>query len=207
MAYTVAAGDILEVSIASRLNGQRLLSVFHYVLSTGGGPIDGIAAIDSFDGLWNLAVAGEFMQSYADAMVRDVSIEQVVYQWIHTTRRARIVFSPANDTGEAAGTALPQNLSAALTKRSEVPGRLGNGTLHMPGLAVESVVSGELNLAGVAVYNDLIANLPQVYTFDGNSLTPVIYHRAAPALSPVITTADVQQTVRTMHRRTVGVGE
>lgn len=208
MAYDVNSGDCLEVSISSRLFGQRLLSVFHYQLTIVGGPLDGPTVINTFDGIVNVVGGASLLQTYVDAISVDVTVEAIVYQWIYNNRRARVVKTPALTAGTVVGTTSPPNIAAAVTKRSEVAGRHGVGTLHMPGLVNGSIDGGNLTIAGMDLYGALQTNLATpINVGGGGNMYPVIWNRLNPANPVKVTTSEVKNTVRTMHRRTVGVGE
>lgn len=208
MSYTVGNGDILEVSFSMRQFGQNMLSVFHYQLQLGGAPVDGLSLITAADAVINLTTAGSLLADHVTAVHETVSYQEIVYQWIYATRRARVTKTPALLLGDVTGTPLPPNSAAAVTKRSDTAGRHGVGTLHMPGLAIESVSDGVLNATGLAYYTPILTSVGTTITpAIGQKLIPVIYNRSNPELSQPISTALIQDSVRTMHRRTVGVGQ
>lgn len=208
MPYNVNTGDCMEITIDMRMNGQVLLSVFHYLINTGGGPVDGVTAIEEMNVLWNSSAPDTFLSDYAGCITGAVTINAIVFQWITTTRRARVVKAPEVTGGILTGDTMPQNLAAAITKRSETAGRRGVGTLHMPAILVANVSAGQLTTTGLAVYDDFLPRLSEeILLVTSGRMIPVVYHRTNPALSAPITGAEQQRTVRTMHRRTVGVGQ
>lgn len=208
MPYGVVDGDVLEVSLNCAYGGQRVLSVLHYKLQTTAGPIDGLTTIDTFDADFNAAAGASFVKLYMDCMNPDYSLQEVVYQWVHSVRRARVTKLPNATVGTNVGTPSPPNIGAAITKRSEVAGRHGVSTLHLSGLINAYHTLGSLTPAGVDIYSPF---LPKVFETIGvggvSDMIPIIFNRASPADSVEITGASVRPTVRTMHRRTVGVGE
>lgn len=206
--YLVGNGAFLEVSIKGRMDDQRILSFFHYRYDTIDVPIDGAGLIDTFNPLFNGAAAPTVVKAYTDVTTTGVLLEEVVYQWIQPTRRARVSKIPAVAAGSVIGDQLPCNLAVALTKKSETAGRHGHGTLHLPGILTDFVVSSRLTLLGADSYGPLLDALFKTFDLVGGAkMVPVIYNRTNPDTSVPITTAQVEQTVRTMHRRTVGVGE
>lgn len=208
MPYNVQLDDVLEVSISMRQFEQRILSVFHYKITEAGAPVDGVALITAFDAEFNNAAAGKFLNAYAGCIHVSCSIQAVVYQWVSNTRRARVVKTPVITGGVLAGTACPPNVAAAITKRSETATRHGVSTLHMPALLIENIDLGRLTDPGKDLYDTLLPRLSGTITTGGGVvLSPVIFNRQNPVTSIVITAAQAQSTVRTMHRRTVGVGE
>lgn len=208
MSYNVSNGDVLEVSFKGTYQGQRFLTILHYAVDTGATPSDGPTMISDFDAAFNLAGAGNAMQRYANCLNANANIEQVVYQFIALTRRARVAKIPAVGLGQVIGTDAPPNIACALTKQSDTAGRHGYGTVHMPALVNESFTGGTMNAGGLAVYGGFLSELFRVYTLGGGrSLIPVIFRRTDPANSVSVLRSIAQDTVRTMHRRTVGVGE
>jgi hypothetical protein len=208
VAYTVNDGAILEVSFRGQCLQQRTISLFHYRFVNTVGPLDGLALINAINPLLNANAAGKLLKDYMDACQADFFMEQIVYQWISPTRRPRIVKLPAIANGTVVGTAAPPNIAVALTKKTDIAGRRGVGTLHMPALNLEGLNGGEINLLQIGLYGNLLNRLAETVVIDfGETLEPVLLHRADPAASPHITTANANLTVRTMHRRTVGLGE
>jgi len=131
-----------------------------------------------------------------------------VYQWLFPTRRARIVKVPAVPTGAIADAPLPPNVALTITKRSDVAGRHGVGSLHMPGTGIAGLNGGEWIPVYLDSFGSLLTALHQSVNIEfGQNLVPVIFNRTTPTDSVEITSANSNVTVRTMHRRTVGVGE
>ena len=208
MPYTVGDGAIMQVSFEMVQFNQKMLSIFHFMYQTGGAPVDGNTLINQADAIINLTTAGALLADHVTATHESVKYEDIVYQWIWPIRYARVVKAPALSQGDVTGTPCPPNVAAALTKRADTSGRHYVGTLHMPGLIIENITEGVLNSGGVAEYDAILSSLktvmvPAVFT----KLIPVIYQRSAPASSGQIMTTDYQPTVRTMHRRTVGLGQ
>lgn len=207
MPYTVVTGDILEVAIKARQADQRVMNTFHYRLISDGGPLDGIGAINAFNPLFN-GGAGTMLGEWVKTVNTGVTVEEISYQWVHAIRRARVSKLPSLLVGIVAGTKSPPNLAATLTKRSDLAGRRGLGTVHMPGLVNENWAEGRFTPGGLDTYGTLLSLLFAAVVVDfGITYQPVIFNRETPSDSPPVTNSNAQQTVRTMHRRTVGVGE
>jgi len=206
--YTVGNGAILEVSFRGRSLGQRTISLFHYRYETDADPVDGIALINTANPLINAAGAGKLLKEYMTPLVDGFTMEEVVYQWLFPTRRARIVKVPAVPTGAIPDAPLPPNVALTITKRSDVAGRHGVGSLHMPGTGIAGLNGGEWIPAYLDSFGSLLTALHQSVNIEfGQNLVPVIFNRTTPTDSVEITSANSNVTVRTMHRRTVGVGE
>jgi len=208
MSYTVDDGAILEVSFRGRYAEQRMISLFHYRFENGSGPVNGASEIALIDPLINQNIDGRLLKEYLKCCNAEYNMEEVVYQWLWPTRRPRVVRIPASVPGQLVGTAAPSCISAALTKRTDIAGRKGVGTLHMPALTMENISGSSFTLLGLATYSTMLEKLHEVINIDfGQNLHPVLLHRVAPDQSPEITGATSNFTVRTAHRRTVGVGE
>src|SRR5262245_21694916 len=156
MPYTVDDGAILEVSFRGRSWDQRTISLFHYRFSNTLGPVDGVTLIEQIDPLLNNAAPDRLVGSYLAACAAGFTLEEVVYQWLVPTRRARIPKTPAATAGTVVGTLAPPNLSVALSKTSDVAGRRGHGTLHMPGLTLDGIDGGRITLLQQDLYGPLL---------------------------------------------------
>lgn len=208
MPYTVGNGAILEVSIRGTYDSQRFISLFHYKYELPSGDTNGILLINTINPLFNSADAGTVLKEYTDCLNEQAVVEEVVYQWVQPTRRARVVKSPVIANGAVLGDGAPPNLAMSLTKRSDVAGRHGVGTLHMPALTAANYNRGRFTLLGQDLYGPLqTAILSPLNIEFGENMVPIVYDRVVPANSAEITTVVNNQTVRTMHRRTVGLGE
>jgi hypothetical protein len=205
--YNINDGAILEVSVRSLYQTQRLLTVRHFKLIAPT-PVDGPTFINAIDAPMQSNFAngwiGKLIDLYSDAVIN----EEVVYQWIAPNRFARIVKVPTAPNGGRAGAEAPPNVAAFFQETSDVAGRHGHGGVHAGGLLVQDLNGGFVDPAYRALTAGFIASLSHVYDdLGGHSVFPVIFNRAAPSLSVPITGANLKDTVRTMHRRTVGLGE
>ena len=204
MPYPVPIGSILEVAIEGELFGQQIMTLFHYILESGtigDGrqlALDALAALQAPGGLWT---------DYLLCVSQDMVNISMSAQWIAPTRYAYVTSAVGAATGGLAQASLPPNVSVALTKTCNNAGRHYVGTIHMPAVAKTSQDEGVIDAGAVVVYTQLAEDVPESIVLGGGTeLTPAIYNRAAYALSPIITACQVQNTLRTMHRRTVGLG-
>lgn len=208
MGYTVTNGDIVEVSFKSRYQEQRCISLFHYRYETQAAPVDGVQLINTLDAALNTNVAGSLLYEYLNPLNQGLTMEQLVYQWVFSSRRPRIVKVPTKVQGGTMGPQAPVNVALAITKRSDVANRHGIATLHMPGHSQGGLNNGEWSQVYVESFGNLLTQLHRSINIEfGINLVPVIYNRVEPAKSIEITSANSNYTIRTMHRRTVGVGE
>lgn len=206
MPYTVTPGSILEFTIRGSANGQTTLSLFHYrYTGSGDYPNAGTALSSWINGyLTNATPIGQAM--WLGAMSQQWVQEGIGAQWIYPLRYSRLFLPTAATVGAVAQPMLPQNVSLAITKRTDLAGRRGTGTLHLPGVPVTFVSNGLVTAAAVGGVSDITDNIEQAYIYSAREFEPVLLHRAAGNLSPVITGGELQSTSRTMRRRTVRVG-
>lgn len=194
-----------------RMNGQRLMNVLHYRLYVSGASIvDGDDIIPEFHDTFFSAAGGPL------TLLKAISssawtYESTVYQWIHPVRYTSTGSVVGAGAGGVAGTSLPQNVQATITKQAVIATRHGIGAMHIGGLPSSAVVAGMLSegykagLAELAVA--LITDVDVSAVANALTLDPVILRKDAPALSYEYGGATVQNTARVQRRRTVGVGE
>lgn len=208
MAYVVASGAILEASIKGRYQGQRILSLFHYRYISTSPPADGLTTINDFNAKFNTVGAASVLGAYCQAAPEDYTCEEVVYQWLSPTRRARVPKTPALVAGSRASDPAPTNISIFIEKLSDMAGRHGHGGLHWGLLLATDYDGNTLSLGGIANLDTLRTRMAESVNLDfGIDMVPLIFNRAAPTDSVEVTGTVVKEGVRTMHRRTVGVGE
>lgn len=206
MAYTVPVGAILELSIRAKMELQDIMTVLHYRLSSTSPLGDGAAALVAI--LDQVAGAGQLKDKWLDCVASAVTNTKVVAQWITPERYGFRETQTLPATGQLVGNPMPVNAAAAITRRAEGAGRLNVATIHMPGLTKDAVVNGLITDAQQALYMTFgSATLDNIILLTpALTLTPVIFHRASPPLSPRPLNVSIQPTARVMRRRTVGLG-
>lgn len=210
MAQPITNNAIMEVTLRGLHQDQRVLSVLHYAALVPPAVFQDFneAAPDVVDAL--LATGG-IVDKYLDAVSVEYALEEIRLQLITPIRYSFKSFLQASSPGTVAGTALPPNEGATLTKRNDATGRRNRGSLHMPALPISFVGGGRITTAGETAYLALgdVMVLPITTTGGGGDVTwnPVIFNKAVPTTSPEFTSVTPQLTTRTNRRRTVGVGE
>lgn len=202
--------SVISVNFDGRANGQQILLTTHWRLSVDGGATDPdmdelFTAVDTF---WRTPATGLY-DTYAGCLNVTTTVPLVWFQAIHPTRYVRVPF-PGPATGLVVEGELPQNVAAVCTLQTDAAGRTEVANKHIGGIPDTFVTDGLITVAGKAAINSLAASLKTTQTvtigaFDYD-LVPLIFHRANPALSPVITRGYAQDTSRVMRRRTVGQG-
>lgn len=205
MPYTVAAGSIMEVTFEGVHNSQTVMSVLHYRFATGSAITDGRAACVSMNTVQQAATGLYF--SWINACGNQLLGALITSQWIKPVRYSAVTTSPATNTGQVAEPCYPQNVAMAITKTADEASRRARGTLHMPAVPLSWIDEGQVTAAGILGYAGVKAEVfENVVLGTGQTMVPVIYNRATPDLSIVCTGAILQETSRTMRRRTVRVG-
>jgi hypothetical protein len=203
MSYPVTVGGVVELSVVGGFNGQTLLNIMHYRFSGGTAITSGAAALISF----LAAVNTKFTTAFVNCVGADYQLFAYRGQWIFPTRYRPIVLNLSSvvGAGSPAGTA---NIGGAITRFGDPANRAALGTWHMPCVPQDQYASGTLFSSQITAYTTLAALMDdQITTALSSNFDPIIYHRANPTASVVVTGAYPQTTVRTSRRRTVGVGQ
>jgi len=195
----------LELTCEGRLAGQRVMNVFHYFMQLEGGVDDGHQ--ECLDLMNTLQAGGGFWDKYLACLSADCIEMHMYAQWITDVRFAYVTSPVPDATGLAGQPALPPNDGAAITLRGDLADRHNLGRKAIPGVFQDYVVNGNLVLIYFGLLEDFCDKivLEQVNP-SGAEYLPIIFNRATPELSPVITEAFPQHTSRVERRRTVGVG-
>lgn len=206
----LAVDDVVQVSIRGLLFNQRILTVLHYVVSVAGSGstetnLENIAA--DFAGA---ATAQDVINKYVAATSLDLGLSEIRAQRVFPTRTVYKAFAIARSGGDA-DNAATANMAASILKQTNTPGRRGIGRMQLAGLPNNAIAAGLLQDAyRLGALTDLANELKKGWsTVTGTAITlqPCLYNPGAtPAYSIIVGTVP-EITVRTMHRRTVLLGE
>lgn len=112
--------------------------------------------------------------------------------------------------GTEAAQPSPPNVAAVITLKTDKAGRDQVANKHLGAVPLGFYVAGILTEDAINVYDNVAASLtntiPVSNGADEFDLIPVIYHRSGLTTSDTITQRQVNNTVRVMRRRTVGLG-
>jgi len=153
MPIVAETGDIIEVRMYGRHDGQVVITVLHYILDivdetpTLGSVIDDIYS--------NLTGVDKLGPKYAACVSEDYTGWDCQIQRIFPTRSAFVAFDPVVAVGLVAAASLPPGNSVAVTKRSELAGRSKVGGVRMPCVAASWNVDGEVGPTFLPAYTDL----------------------------------------------------
>lgn len=202
--------DVIEVSYAGLTLNQRTLTIRHYAITNPGTTASESLAVKQIADGFAANVLGSNSNVYLAACGTNFELQEIRAQKISPNRN-RFESSPVNrfgTFGELVVTAT--NVSGVITLQTAKAGRKQIGGIHMPGCPEGAYTGGRPTVAyRNALENIAFTNL-NAFTIPASGLVmiPVIYHRVlvgAGTFDP-ITNTRVQDTLRVMRRRTVGVG-
>jgi len=198
-------GDIIQATIKSTVCGQTMLNVLSYRVTAVSSTTDVQVEQSQFGAQLN--VANKVIDRMQNAMSNEATIQEVSCQFIRDTRWARSVVE-IDIPGGIAVPCATANVAATITKRTEYAGRWAVGSFHLGGVPNDGYDGGLLD----PDYKDLVALLAAeliqpIITGAGGTYEPVLLH--APGEHggySNLTATEVQDTLRVMRRRTVGLG-
>lgn len=206
MPYVVTNGSVAAITLHGKHENQQVMNVFHYRVSSGGSLTDGRAALQA---LMNAVKADDKLAKVWTAAL-SVKATQLKMrgQWISPTRFGFLEEALDPAVGGEAGDAMPVNLAASITRRTDNAGRDQVGTIHMPAIPTSFVLNGILTAGALTAYGDVLTQALEVLTTVDPAAEwfPILFHRTAPSVAQQLTGGTVQPTARVMRRRTVGLG-
>lgn len=212
-------GSIVEVRIKYDVNDQKCFNVLHY-FAEGSAPGVDIDTIQlAFGQYLSEDIDGRLVREMREIMSSGVQVEEVQVQQVFPTR-IRSSVTEVNDVGQIASPADAQNVAAVIEKHGAFANRKNIGSFHLGGLPVSSFSNGELTNAfhlSLVALGNLLKNAIIVPGVTGATYTPCILNKEpVPGSDPVryvisggteIVGCVAMETLRTMRRRTKGVGK
>jgi len=207
MSLEVSENSIVAMIVRYTHDGQENLNTFHYKVRTLGGVGLSVTEVNSgVEYCWT--VIGGLKERFQDCLSVDI-VDCEVWSQVIALQRFPKKLAVGAFSGTVAGTALPSNLSHALTLRGEFAGPRYRGTKHIGGQASSFSSQSLLTPAGLGALMTLGDGLVMDQDGDAGGDTtfyPVIYNRADPGASIAIKDYLVGSTTRVQRRRTVGLG-
>lgn len=204
----LATGDVVLVSLRGTLFGQRTMNVLRYVVtvpSTGASITQDLT--DIADAFANTATATLPLNKLLPMQGASQTYDTVRAQRVYPARTV-YAYSSVAATGTNASDCKTPNIAVSLTKRTLLAGRHGIGRMQIPAVPdaeiTAGIVSNALITLGVDLGNQLIGE--KVIGSNGLKIWACTAANVS-ALDSKVSSTQVQDTVRTMHRRTVRVGE
>lgn len=206
----LALNDVIQVTYRGTLFGQRILNILHYSVSVvgTGTEYDQLSIFTS-----NLVTGGgsvDLTLPFLACMAPEYFLEEIRAQRVYPTRTV-FAFTLAGAFGQYATGTETTNIAASIEKRTLTAGRMGIGRIQLAGIPTAAMNNGEVSAAykGTEMLN-LANTMIQSITTTGPVVTfvPCLYNPTAPVnkFSPLFSCIPMD-TLRTMHRRTLRVGE
>lgn len=201
-----AVNQIYRVILRGTLCSQQLQTTFDYRINQLTVPHDVSEVYSDIAAV--ITEAGGLVEKFLDCVPSNYTCVDAFIQCIYPTRvRGGVVI--VNLPGERAASDA-SNISANVQRFGELAARRAVGGVRVPvstdpaDIAIGFVTAGQftaLNALGTAM--TVAINGPDT----GAVLQPVIYNRSFIPNYSTVTGASAKNTVRTMHRRTVGLGK
>jgi hypothetical protein len=206
----MAVGDVVAVSFRGTLFNQRILNIFHYSVGVSGtGTV--VEQLQAFaNGFIADSFAVPFQAAFLACLAPSYTLDVVRAQRVYPTRSIY-----AEGTADAPGTFATDtevsNIAASILKRTETPGRMGIGRVQLAGIPTAAYENGAVTNAYLTgelstFAADMILSLTEPAR--GVTFVPCLFNPTAPVNKfSVLAAATPQSSLRTMHRRTLRVGE
>lgn len=203
----LSVGDILQVRIEYELYGQKDLSVLHWRVKAIDPGVELFAFLRDRI-LPELTEIDGFCDVLLTHMSNDIKIAAVVAQVISPVRyrHVRRLYGITGHEIEPAGT---NNVAVSIGYAGELAGRGKGGRTQVPGICKKYITGGMWSDVPVNQLTEHFENwrvLDWDTGFEGCVLDPILYTPATGAFNPIVA-CEGHRTVRTMRRRTVGVGQ
>jgi len=206
MPYDITTNSCLQIQFEGRHAGQQVMNIMTYVYDGGATTEDGPLVIDEIDGI--ITPVGKLWATWLDCLSDDLTNAVRAYQWIHPIRYAYVLKGDDVVTeGNVAGDALPPNCSQAVTRRTNFAGREETSTLKLPAVPADMVANGFILDAHLITLNLFGAeSCKEIPLGSGSKMVPIPWNKTSPGSANQLRTSYAHNTVRTMRRRTVGLG-
>jgi len=209
----MATGDVVLLTYWTRLAAQQLLITLHYRYTTPGAPANTVdeQLEDVAEEMANVGLGVNTIVAALRAVTPvNVTFERVTAQRV---KPLRSVYASAqmDSLGQFADAALTANICASVTKRTIVPGRTGVGHCQWPPMPGAAMSDGLVDPGfRTGVLQDWAEQLKVPIVIQGGTAEEFALEPCLPAATTgqpfAISSTIAQPTVRTMHRRTVGLG-
>jgi len=203
-------GTIVQVRIVQSLYGQRVLNVLHYRADGNPGTtVNYVTWMNQLSG--SLTADDRLVDRMRQCQSNDVLIERIVCQPVYSLRLAG-ASNGINMTGAYQAAARTPNVAASISKETVFASRKGIGRVQLAGIPSAVYAEGYItdasyknllgDFAAELLYSHIVVNGANEVIF-----TPCLWSPKTAQTSYDVVGATVRTTVRTMRRRTVGVGE
>lgn len=207
-----AVGTIIEVTIKYTVNAQINLNILHYVVATQSALATPEAELGQFQSDFISPTGLNFTGFFRPLLATNATLNSTRYQWVFPVRRAYTALTHGVAGTGTYGACTAQNVAAVVTKTTALAGRSQVGSFHLGAVGINGYSGGSL----AAPYKtDVINNLlpflvsSNIATVGGGVYHPILWHKFNTTFNQnynVLQAVELQDTLRVMRRRTVGLG-
>jgi len=202
----VAAGDVCLVTLVGNLAGSVILNTLHYAAT----PVTGSPSFTSFTNEMStkLQSASNLIDEFLLACPPAYTLDEMWIQFISPIRQRKAVYaigSPGTFTSDAT----TANLASVITRAGATANKHNIGSFHIPYPNKETGATPGSISAALGTQLDVLAALlaaTQSLATLG-AIVPVLFFGNVNANASPIVSAFKQTTIRTMRRRTKGIGK
>lgn len=205
----VALNDVIQVSYYSEWQSQRIMLITNWKVNDLADPGDYLADMTSIANHFANPAAGFPLALYLPLLGADVVVKTVRAQRVYAPRSG-FVEVIAEEAGTAESDAVTGNVAAAVTRKTDGAGRSQLSISHIGPIPISGYDNGVLTAPFKASLEAWAVEWLTEQAIAGGSgmeLLPVVFHAndVVPSADPLINYI-VNPYVRTMRRRTVGLG-
>jgi len=208
-------GDVIECNVNYAYQDQLYINTFPYRITQASAELNVTNACLIWAEDWVVGAVSPFT-ALKNLIAQNVTISSVSVQKIEPVRYRRAVHVLATP-GLYAFDAATGNVAATITRAAEMSGRRYVGSIHIPALAQNAMETGTISLDYKALMSTVGARMLNEFTAGTDGLlrgVPVLIHRVwNPETekwqydgNTQLWTSIPQEQVRTMRRRTIGLG-
>lgn len=205
----LSINDVVQVTFKSDYQNNVILLVHHWRVGTPPGTGTVAENLDEICANFASDAAGTPMKVYKDCLGDNVTINTVRAQRVSAVR-SPYVQRAVTIAGAAGSNATAPNIACVVTRNTLLTGQSQISNSHIGPMGAARYADGKVTLAQLALMSAFGVRFRQnvILTPSGAILQPGIYHPAnAPGLDfSVVVGERLQDSVRTMHRRTLGLG-
>lgn len=204
----VNQGDIVQVSVQGLCLGQMTLATMEYICTASSTSPSYVTAVQNIADNFRTGPINSWAAAYVAVAPNNWTLVNVRAQVIYPTRGIFRVSAASTPGGYGSG-ASTTNVTGVITKRTISGKRWGLGRLHLAPLPNGSFGDGVLTGAYTSLLATLVSYIPQtlVMNSETTALMPILFSINTPTRQTPVISADLQNTVRVLRRRTLGVGK
>lgn len=202
----LATGSVVTITYNSTLFDQRLMTVLRAVITVPDPATSVQQDLSALATYFADPAVGKPCDLMQACQVEDVEYQNVRTQQIYPARSTfwNEVLTTTGQIDDDAGTA---NVAASITKRSLLPGRKGIGRIQLGGIPTSAYTDGFVSAGQLTKLNAFGTSLLGSIIPLGTVMRAKLCTSAdGTALDSTVFSTEAQNTLRTMHRRTVGLG-